>query len=205
MKAFTISLVLILMAAFIPLNAADYILTINGQAQEIELDKETTRAMKDGTSLKVLLHQKDYLTFSADLFSFEHKNEFKPNRNDLGDGIFQTMVVTPLGTGILIQEYMDLDPSGLVDMMIKELTKEEINYGYEYSEKPAEKKVDGVTFTGKTAVTTYRGDEWTRSVLVHNGRDQGILVVTFIEKANYQAEKDLIDHLWKSVKVTLKK
>ena len=186
------------------LSAEDYVLTINGTAQEIGLDKETQLTLPDGTSLKLVLRQKEYLSFQGDLFSFEHKNKYKPNRNDLGDGIFQTMTLTPLGTGVLIQEYTQMNPSTLVDTMVHELTKEEVEYGFKFETKEIKREADGVTFTGKQAVTTNPGEEWTRIVLTCAKKDRGLLVISFIEKDNYETEKGLIEQFWKTLKVDAK-
>lgn len=194
-------LILLMIVSLSLPRAEDYVITINGISKEIGLDKETTLILPDGTSLNLTLHQKEYLLFTGDFFSFEHKNEYKPNRNDLGDGVFQTMIATPLGTGILVQEYMQMNPTHLVDFMLNELTKEEVDYGYKYSEEKVSKKVGDVTFTGKQAVTTYPGEEWTRSVLAYGWKDKGILIITFIEKDNYENEKELIEHLWESFEI----
>lgn len=191
--------------AVLPQFAAgeDYILTINGAETALDLEQPTTVELPDGTSLKLLLRQKEYLRFKSDLFSFEHHNKYKPSRNDLGGGIFQTMAVTPLGTGILVQEYMSMNPQTLIDTMLHELTKEEIEYGYKYDEKPVTQKVGEVTLSGKQAVTTYPGEEWTRIVLAYGKKDRGLLVMTFIEKDN-AAEQQLIDHFWKTFEVNEK-
>ncbi len=194
-------LILLMIVSLSLPRAEDYVITINGISKEIGLDKETTLILPDGTSLNLTLHQKEYLLFTGDFFSFEHKNEYKPNRNDLGDGVFQTMIATPLGTGILVQEYMQMNPTHLVDLMLNELTKEEVDYGYKYSEEKVSKKVGDVTFIGKQAVTTYPGEEWTRSVLAYGWKDKGILIITFIEKDNYKNERELIEHLWESFKI----
>jgi hypothetical protein len=194
-------LILLMIVSLSLPRAEDYVITINGISKEIGLDKETTLILPDGTSLNLTLHQKEYLLFTGDFFSFEHKNEYKPNRNDLGDGVFQTMIATPLGTGILVQEYMQMNPTHLVDFMLNELTKEEVDYGYKYSEEKVSKKVGDVTFTGMQAVTTYPGEEWTRSVLAYGWKDKGILIITFIEKDNYENEKELIEHLWESFEI----
>jgi len=194
-------LILLLIISFSPLRAEDYIITINGTSKEIGLDQETTLVLLDGTSLKLILQQKEYLRFNGDLFSFEHKSKYKPNRNDLGDGVFQTMIFTPLGTGVLVQEYIQMNPINLVDMMLNELTKEEVEYGYKYSEKAVTKKAGDIRFNGKQAVTTYPGKEWTRSVLAYGEKDKGILIVTMIERDNYKTERDLIEHLWKSIEL----
>lgn len=199
MKKLLQTVITLLVVSVSTLGAADYVITINGISKEISLDRETTIVLPDGTSLKLTLRQKEYLRFVGDLFSFEHKNKYKPNRNSLGDGIFQTMIVTPSGTGIIVQEYKVMNPTGLIDFMLKEITKEEVEYGYKYSEKMIKKKVGEITFKGKQAVTTYPGEEWTRCVLAYGGKDKGIIIVTFIEKDNYEKDKHLIEHLWKSI------
>ena len=89
-------LILLMIASFSPLRAEDYIITINGISQEIGLDQETTLILPDGASLRLTLHQKEYLRFVGDLISFEHKSKYKPNRTDLGNGVFQTMIATLL-------------------------------------------------------------------------------------------------------------
>jgi len=108
---------------------------------------------------------------------------------------------TSLGTGLMVQEYMSMNPKYFVDMLLNEITKEEVEYGYKYSEKTVMKKVGDITFKGKQAVTTFPGAEWTRSVLSYGGRDRGILISTFIEKDNYETEKDLIEHFWRSMEL----
>ena len=202
MKKLLRSGILLVMALFSTVAwSADYVITVNGVSKDIDLEQKTTMVLPDGMNLVISLHQKEYLRFSGDMFSFEHKNRFKPNRNDLGEGIFQTSIVTPLGTGIVIQEYTQTTPPGLVDSMIQELTKEEVDYGYKYREEKVHKKVNGGIFKGKHAVTTLPEEEWTRSVLQYRHGDKSVMVLTFIERDNYEKEKALIEHLWKTLKV----
>ena len=183
--------------------AEDYTLTINGASQDINLNQQKKLQLPDGTSLTVELKQKEYLRYASTLFSFEHHNQFKPNQSRVSDGLQQTMIVTPLGTGIIIQEYSEMNPSSLVDTMLNELTKEEKEYGYKYAEKPVKKQVGTHELAGKEAVTTYPGEEWTRSVLTFGKKDKGVLIVTFIEKDNYKTDIDLINHLWKTLELTV--
>lgn len=184
-----------------PVSAEDYVLTINGLSKEISLDEESEVILPSGDSLLLTLHLKEYSGFSGDLFSFEHKSTYRPNRQNLGDGIFQTAVFTPLGTGMLIQEYMQLNPTSLVDLMLEEITKEEVEYGYEYVERVIQKEIGGITISGKEAVTSYLGEEWTRSVLAHGGRDQGIIIISFLKKGSYEEDRDLIEHFWESLEI----
>lgn len=55
------------------------------------------------------------------------------------------MIVTPLGTGIIVQEFTQLNPVHLVDSILNELTKEERDYGNQYHEKAVTKQAGGVT------------------------------------------------------------
>jgi len=184
------------------LLAQDYVITINGATAEISLDQETTLVLPDGYPLTLTLQRKEFSRFNGDFFSFEHKSIYQPNRNDLGDGIFQTMIVTPLGTGLLVQEYMQLNPSSLIDLMLNELTKEEVEYGYEYHENPVQRTLNGIILEGKQAITTYSGEEWTREVLSYGEKDRGILIITFIEADNYGKDQDLLDFFWNSLQLS---
>ena len=94
-----------------------------------------------------------------------------------------------------------MNPSSLVDHMVSELTKEEKDYGYQYSESIIQKKAGDLTFIGKEAVTTYPGEEWTRTVVAYGWKDRGVLVITAIEKDNYEIEMHLINQLWKSIQI----
>ena len=166
-------------------HSENFIITINGVTKEMNLDQEQMLDLPNGTALKIKINQKEVLRFASTLFSFEHKNRYKPNPTDLGKGTRQTMIVTPLGTGIIVQEFTQLNPVHLLDSILNELTKEERDYGNQYHEKAVTKQAAGVTFRGKEAVTSYPGEEWARSILACGGKDKGAVVITFIEKNQY--------------------
>jgi hypothetical protein len=169
--------------------------------KEIDLDNTAEFTLANGTPVTVSIQQKAYQRFTTDMLSFEYKNIYRPSRTDLGDNVFQTMIATSRGSAILIQEYKDMDPAFLVDKMLSELTKEEVEYGYTYKEEPIEQQVGPRTFKGKKALTTYPGSEWHRSVLTLIGRDRGILIVTLIDKDAFAADSDLIAHFWQSIEL----
>ena len=185
------------------LFAGDYIISINGRSAEIDLNKKMKFKDAAGKELVVLLKQKEFLEFKADLFSMQHKNTMKPSRSDLGDGIMQTMMTTSLGTAIIIQEYMGMNPELMIDLMLKEITKEEVEYGYKYKERKIVKKVDGKQVRGKQAITSYSDGEWTRSVMAYGSKDKGVLIVTMIEKDQYKNEKHIISDFWKKLRLNI--
>jgi hypothetical protein len=184
--------------------AGNYVLEIDGKPIELDLNRETAAALPDGKKATFRLTQKEIILFSAGMFSFEHKSVMSPSRKMIQPGLHQTMISSPTGTLIMVQEYSTLNPSSLIDLMIRELTKEEIQYGYKYSEAPVRRELaDGTTVTGKKAVTEYQGNEWTREVLAYGKRDNGVLIVTAIEKGNAAAEADILALFWKSLKLAV--
>lgn len=147
--------VLLLLSGGLAHAAEDYNIVIDGNAYDIGLDQEKTLTLPNGASLTIRISLKDYIEFESDFFAFTHKSVYKPSKTDLGDGIYQTIVTTPLGTLILIQEYAAMDPTALVDLMLRELTKEEVEYGFAYQERPVDRMAGDTVLRGKEAVTTY--------------------------------------------------
>ena len=185
--------------------AGNYVLTIDGKTHEVDLDKQTTIKLSDGKKIQVTLEKKAIVSFGVDDFSFDHPSSVTPSRTDLGDGIHQTMMTTPLGTLVIVQEYANMDPSGLVDMMLNELTKEEKQYGYKITNSPAKIKLSsGKTLTGKKSIATYRGEQTTRHVLCYSLRDAGVMIVTQVAKDASPKDKSMIDTFWKTLKITQK-
>ncbi len=186
-------------------TAANYSIVVNGTSHDIDIGKEISVNLANGTPLTITLNKKAIVTFSTDNFSFDYSGDGAPSRSDIGDGIFQTMMSSPLGTLVLLQEYGTTDPSSLIDLMIKELTKEEKKYGYTITETPSQMKIgSGILFKGKKSVVKYKGEETTRQVLVHSVKDGGVMVITSIGSDASEADKKMIDIFWKSLKISMK-
>ncbi len=185
--------------------AGDYILTINGKQYELDLGKPTTVTIEEDRKFQLKLEQKDIVVFKASKFSFSHPSRFTPARTDLGDGIHQTMMATPTGTLVMIQEYTGMDPSGLIDFMLTEVTKEEVQYGYEITKQEVTKKLsDGRTVTGKRAISKYQTTEYERFVVCYGAKDAGIMIITQVEKAASRDELAMIDLFWKTMTISMK-
>ena len=185
--------------------AGNYVLTIDGKKYEVDVGKQKTVELSDGKKIQVTLEKKAIVSFRADNFSFDHPSGFSPSRTDLGDGIHQTMMATPIGTLLLVQEYPNIDPAGIVDMILNELTKEEKQYGYKITNSPAKIKLaSGKTLTGKKSIATYRGEQTTRHVLSYSIRDAGVLIITKVGKDATPEDKSMVGVFWKTLKISLK-
>jgi len=179
----------------------NYILEINGEIVQIGLGKGKRFTMPDGTKLNLKLTLKEYITFETENYSFSHKSTFRPERKPVGEGVYQTMLTTALGSGIIIQEYTTMDPTSIVDFMLNELTKEERDYGYQYKERVVSQMAGTKKLVGKEAITTHTEDQWIRAVYAYGNANSGIMVVTFIERDNLAGEQQILTDLWESLKI----
>ena len=197
-------LILVILVVITPCFAGEnYNLEINGNIYSLESDKEKDVTLPDGTNLKLKLSLKEFLEYESIFFSFLHRNSFKPIRSDLGNGIIQTAMMTATGTGVGVQEYTRLNPSGLIDMVLDTLTKEDVAYGHELKVNDVSKKVGNIELKGKEAITTYKGEYWTRTVYVYGGKDEGLLIMTMIKSQFVDKDIHIIRDFWRTLKIRL--
>ncbi|MCP4188940.1 MAG: hypothetical protein GY763_15145 [Gammaproteobacteria bacterium] len=183
--------------------AENYVLTIGNDSYELSLDKEIRIKVGDN-HVTAKLKQKDNLTYTTDNFSFEYPKQYSPSKSDLGNGILQTAMMTPLGTVVLIQEYLSLDPSSMVDLMINEVTKEERQYGYKLESRPSSTTLsDGTLLSGKVVTSKYKGSDIKRYFYTYNIKDSGLFIMTQIDYQIASADEDVIDRFIKSLSVTM--
>jgi hypothetical protein len=86
--------------------AGDYVLTIDGKQYEVDIGKQAIINLPDGRNIRVTLDKKAIVSFKSENFSFEHPSKLSPSRTDLGNGVFQTMMASPLGTPLLASVYL---------------------------------------------------------------------------------------------------
>lgn len=181
--------------------AGDFELTINGNKHELDLDNEVALELEDGTTVQVKLAQKEYLTYGGKGFQFEHHKSMLPTVSDLGDGVTQTLLATPTGTGVMIQTYEEVDPNPLVETMIHELTKEEVAVGYTLTKEKTLRKVGDEVFRGAIATTTSEAEDeqWVYEVVALGDENGGMVIVTFVEEDNRKVDAEVVERFWKTL------
>jgi hypothetical protein len=107
--------------------AGNYVLTIDSKPYDLSLG-EAKRIKVGDQYFSVKIEQKSILTYRTKNFSFKYSSKYSPSKSDLGEGITQTVMMTPLGSAVMVQEYHNMDPSNMMDLMINEVTKEEREY-----------------------------------------------------------------------------
>lgn len=185
--------------------AGNYQVTIEGKKYEIDLGKNATIELANGKKLDLIFKKKDLLTFEGAKFSFDHPNKFTPSRSDLGEGVYQTTIMSPTGSGIIVQEYsLDL-PADMIDLMILELTKEEVEVGYKITKSPIEIPISKeITLKGKRVVSSIKDSGTILQVISYAKKGSGVLVITRMDKDATDEEKLLLKTFWSTLKISLK-
>lgn len=177
----------------------DFSLSIDGQTIQLGLDKPAQISI-GGKSYPVVLKQKDTLTYGNKLYSFNYLKDFKVNKKELGNDIDQVMLMTAEGSGVLIQQYQTMSPTALNELMLTELTKESISYGYEMVRKDYDRTLaSGQKVRVCRAELTYKDDKNIYEIATYGGKDEGVLIMSMVMDEEMGSQgRTIIDLMWKS-------
>ena len=187
-------------------NAGDgkgFRLTIDGVEVGINPGDTLDMTMKDGRKLSVGLQRSETVTFTGTKFSFDHDGQFSVAKTDLGGGVQQYALITPIGTGIIVQEYKGLNPSSITDFVLQQMVQESINAGAKMTKQATQRALpggDGV-LKGVKAETSTENDVMDYEIVATGRPDGGVLVATFSNKENIPKEGAILDKMWSSLKV----
>lgn len=193
-----------LLLFFVTINTysqEDYIVKINDTELEIALDSTYTLEI-DNKSLNITFKSKDILVYDDSLFNFQYPSDFKVSKTIIDEGVEQIMLMTAEGSGILIQKYEGFNPTFLNEMMINEVTKESINYGFKLERKDYERKLKSEqTLNIDKAILTYKDETNIYEVATIGKKDEGILIMTMIMDTTINNEQGnkLIELMWNSL------
>ena len=172
----------------------NYIIIINNDSIRVDLNNQVNYTDKSGEKHTIKLIQPEILTYSDDMISFSHNKSLNVSNSIIEEGIEQCMLMQSTGTGVMVQKYKTINPSSLTQLMLNEITKESISYGYSKTEKKFSKKIkSGHTIEGIQATLTYKGDKEVYTVATYGGKDEGIIVVTMLLNDDFEEDKVIID------------
>lgn len=186
-------------------NAGDgkgFRLTVDGVEVGINPGDTLDVTMKDGRKLSVALQRSETVTFTGTKFSFDHDGKFSVAKTDLGGGVQQYALITPIGTGIIVQEYKGLNPSGITDFVLQQMVQESISAGAKMTKQAAQRALPGGgVLKGVKAETATDNDVMDYEIVATGRPDGGVLVATFFNKENIPKEGAILDKMWSSLKV----
>jgi hypothetical protein len=179
----------------------DYTIKIGDKVLEVKLDKQYKVEVKSQT-INFTISANDTLLFKDNVFSFNYPKEYKVSKMNVDLGIDQYMLMTAEGSGIIIQKYTSMNPTMMNEIVLNEVTKESVNYGFELKREDYERTLDsGDIINIDKAVLTYKDETNIYEITSMGKKDEGILVITMVMDitSNEQGEK-IIDLMWNSLK-----
>ncbi|MGZ8551205.1 MAG: hypothetical protein ACXWV2_11110 [Chitinophagaceae bacterium] len=180
----------------------DYIIQLDDSSIPVALDKSYSFTV-NGKKVNFKITQKDTLTYNDSFYSFLYPKGFKISNTRIDEGVEQNSILTAEGSGLLIQKYETINPTTLNDMMLSEMTKESISYGYEEKRSNYKKVLkSGHEMVVTKSVLRYKDEVNIFEVASIGKKDAGILIVTMRmdEEANNHGQK-IIDLMWKSITI----
>lgn len=198
------NLLLILLLSFTNLiySQENYEIEINGEIFEIKLDKEYEFKI-DNKILKINVKEKDTLVYMDDFFSFKFPKEYKVVKSILGEGIEQLMLMTAEGSGFMIQKYTTMNPTMLNELMINEVIKESVNYGFKLKREDYERVLtSGFKIQVDRAVLTYKDEVNVYEIASIGKKDSGLLIMTMemVDSISSKGKK-LINLIWDTLEI----
>lgn len=180
----------------------DYILKINDSNYPIALDKPYTIQI-NGKPVTFSMAMKDTLVFKSKIFSFSYPKGFKVSTTKLDAGITQVSIITADGNGFFIQEYDNFNPTSINDLLIREFTKESINYGYKEQRSTYNRTLaSGENLAVDKSMLTYQEEQNQYEVASIGKKDSGIVVATIQVTNDVSPEgRKIIDLMWKTLKL----
>lgn len=164
------------------------------------LEKEY-RVIVNGQSVKFKIYAKDTITYNGTLFTFKHSKDYKVVKSIIDIGIDQQMIMTAEGTGLAVQQYTNINPTMLNEIMLAEITKESLNYGFKLERQDYERQlVSGQEIIVNKAILKYKDETNIFEVASIEGKDEGIIVITMKmdDNANGNGQK-IIDFMWNTL------
>lgn len=176
-------------------DSSNFMIVIGNDTIPINLNESKSAKILNNKAVKIKLIQPDVLTYSDEMISFNYNNNLSVSNSDLGDGIEQCALLNANGSGYMVQKYSNFNPSLLTELMLNELTKESVNYGYSIEKEDfTSNLISGQTISGTKATLTYKGESEIYTVSTYGQKDEGILVVTMLLNNEYvESDQKLID------------
>lgn len=180
----------------------DYRIEINGEEFEIRLDKDYELNI-DNTLIKINVKQKDTLLYSDESFNFKFLKEYKVARTVIDGGIEQLMLMTAEGSGVIVQKHSTMNPTILNELMLNEVTKESVNYGFELIREDYERVLaSGLKIKVDRAVLTYNDEINIYEIASVGKKDSGLLIITMeMDDSENSLGKKLISLIWDTLEI----
>ena len=183
-------------------SQSNYKIEINGEVFEIELNKDYELNVKDDF-FNIKVKQKDTLLYSDEALNFNFFKEFKISSTKVDEGIEQLVLMTAEGSGFIVQKYSTINPSTLNELMMNEVTKESVNYGFELKREDYERVLkSGLKINVDKAVLSYKDEINVYEITSFGKKDSGLLIMTMkMDNSEGSIGNELINLIWNTLEI----
>ena len=198
----TLFFIIIGLLSFKTMGQNDFIITINNESHPIALD-QTNEFEINGKKVAILVKEKDTLSYNDSFYDFNYIKKHSVSKTVIDEGIEQIMMMTASGSGVLVQKYESFDPTMLQEMMLNEVTKESVSYGYNLERQDYDRTlISGETIKVLKAALEYKGEFETYEISAYGKKDEGILIMTMNMNDELDTDgSDMIKLMWNSLKI----
>jgi hypothetical protein len=178
----------------------NYMVQIGDSSYNVSLDSSYQISLA-GKKMKLLLKQKDVLSYQDSLFTFSYLPGFQVTKTEVESTVDQYLVLTADASGFVLQAFRTLNPTGLNETMLREATKEYLNYGYKMEREDTKHVLpSGQSMDVARATLTFKDKKMVVEVGSVGSRDEGILVMTIDAGMDITGKgRELIRLLWESL------
>lgn len=183
-------------------DSKNYVLSVEGKNYEIGLDGSVVAKTTDDKNITVSLKRKEFSTFTKDVVTFEHRSDLSVAATDINRDIHQYLTASALGTLIIIQQYDTINPGSLTELMLKQLSADDLATGYTMDKSDFSRTLsDGTVMKGLRANLKRKNDDVDLQVLATDSGDGGVIAMTRINHDMGAAEEPIIERFWATLKL----
>jgi hypothetical protein len=195
-----IALIFILFIAFKASAQEDYTIQIGDSTYKVSLNTKYNLTI-NGKKVPVSVKMNDTLFYSDEFISFKYPKGFSVSKTVIEEGIEQITIMTAEGSGIMIQKYATFDPSQMQELMLTEVTKESINYGFKLAREDHKKSLtSGHKAEVKRAVLKYKDETNIYEITSIGKKDEGLLLLTVrMDDTKDSIGEKLIALMWQTL------
>ena len=180
----------------------NYILEIDGDTIHISLDQPSTFKTAKGQTYKVKVSKKEFANFTNEFISFDHPSQFSLSSKMIDEDIQQILLMSATGNGLMIQVYSSINPELAVDLMLNQVTQDDISAGYKQTLTETQRVVgDGVVFKGKKAVLKMDDDTEEFTCYANGKKKKGILIMEIRNDIEDAEATKMFEVFWKTLSI----
>jgi len=207
-----IKIIIIGLLCYTSVIATDYVLKMNDKSFTVSTEK-TNMIRINNKTYKIKLIKKNIQKYISEYVSFNYLSNIQPSKQKLSAEISQIMMMTPLGSAVLIQEYkLGNIPK---DLMFKTMKKElsssynSQNYIISKNESITKELKNGLKLTGIKYIIknklTGKNENITKLYLMSSS-DKSLFIATsfnLIDEVEDKNIKDVLEIFWDTLNINL--